>query len=265
MRSSAATRRRGPVGVIRSSPMSVGVSRMRATSRRVLMGAGSQRCATSVPGSMRPRRALGVLSSFSRFSRRSMSASMVGSDRAANGDSPQAVPSYESLVQLRDHGGFDRFGFLGDQLPGLGVEHAPVAVRDSAERAPRRRIGCCRPPRSGGDLRGLVFAVHGVFEQRTAVTAVGRVVGPVVRDDVDAHRAPLAQLQQTDPLADAAAAPAGLGLGAHPDATDGGGSSGGCRRRRSSGNHTIRTSPGPSATISPDSSPRTTGASAGIR
>lgn len=84
MRSSAGTRRPRPEGVILSSPISLEMSNKRAISRRVLMGAVAQRWATSSPGSIRPRSALGVASCFSRFSRRSISVRMAGSDRAAS-------------------------------------------------------------------------------------------------------------------------------------------------------------------------------------
>ena len=38
--------------------------------------------------------------------------------------------------------------------------------------------------------------------------AVGRIIGPVVRDDVNRHRALFAQLDELDPLSDPTAAPA---------------------------------------------------------
>jgi len=122
----------------------------------------------------------------------------------------QTVPGHQTPKQLRHHRRLSRFRFLGDQLPGLRIKHPPIPIGNPPTRPTGHRIGRHRPPGPRRDLRRLILPVHGIFQQRPAVSPIGRVISPAVGIHMNTHPTALTPLQQADPLTDPAAASTAL-------------------------------------------------------
>lgn len=62
-------------------------------------------------------------------------------------------------VQPGDHLRLGRRRFLGNQAPGVRVEHPPIPIRDPSVGATGHGISRCCPAGPGGDLRRLILTV----------------------------------------------------------------------------------------------------------